>query len=47
MGLAEEFVNVFGRKFHTVGDKLLIFKCSFVILNYQPAVEGGLPICDS
>ena len=44
MGLAKEFINVFDVKFNSSGDKKLVFKCSFIIINYQPPVEGGLPI---
>ena len=48
MGLPEEFINVFHTKFYSNGEKNLIFKCSFIIVNYQSAaVEGGLPIYDS
>ena len=44
----EEFVNAFDIKFIGNGDKNLIFKCLFVIINYQsPAIEGGVPIYDS
>ena len=47
MGLAEEFANVFDVNFNSSGKDRLFFKCSFIIINYQPAVEGGLPIYDS
>ena len=47
MGLVEDFVHVFDRKFNSSGGKKLIFKFSFIIVNYQPAVQGGLPIYDS
>ena len=44
----EEFLNAFDIKFIGNGDKNLIFKCLFVIINYQsPAIEGGVPIYDS
>ena len=48
MGLPEEFVNVFDINLNSGSTKHLIFKCSFVIINYQPpAFDGGVPIYDS
>ena len=44
----EEFLNTFDTKFISNGDKNLIFKGSFVRINYQPpAFEGGVSIYDS
>ena len=48
MGLPEEFLNAFDIKFNSNGEKNLIFRCSFVIINYQPpAFDCGVPIYDS
>ena len=48
MRLPEEFLNVFNLKFNTDSKGNLIFKYSFVIINYQPpAFDGGAPIYDS
>ena len=47
MGLPEVFINVLDTKFYSNGEKNLIYKCLFIIANYQSAaVEGGLPISD-
>ena len=47
MGLPEVFINVFDTKFHSNGEKNLIYKCLFIIASYQSAaVNGGLPISD-
>ena len=47
MGLAEEFFNVFDINFNSSGKDKLVFKSSFIIIKYQPAVQGGLPTYDS
>ena len=47
MGLVEDFINAFDKNFNSSSDQKLILRCSFIIVNYQPAVQGGLPIYDS
>ena len=46
--LPVEFLNVFNTKFNSSVDEKFIFKCLFIIINYQPpAVDIGAAICDS
>ena len=43
-----EFLNVFDTKFNTSGDEKFIFKCPFILINYQlPAVDIGAGVYDS
>ena len=46
--LPVEFLNVFDMKFNSSGDEKFIFKCSFIVINYQPpGVDIGAAIYDS
>ena len=43
-----EFLNDFDTKYNSSGDEKFIFKCTFLIINYQPpAVDIGAAIYDS